>query len=77
MKLPEIPGKIIAQIAMAPLKKMNQRASGVWVGERVHTTTPRMHPSVMNSPSRSFHPEIPRRMNIDEATIRPKKNAHV
>ena len=29
MKLPEMPGRIIAHMAMAPLRNMNQRASGV------------------------------------------------
>ena len=29
MKLPEMPGRIIAQMAIAPLRNMNQRASGV------------------------------------------------
>ena len=29
MKLPEMPGRIIAQIAMAPLMKMNHSPSGV------------------------------------------------
>ena len=44
MKLPEIPGRIIAQIARAPLRKMNQRASGVCVGDKVHKCTgPRIH----------------------------------
>ena len=77
MKLPEMPGRIIAQMAMAPLRKMNQYASGVWVGDKVHTVTPSPTPRIMKSMSRSFHPLIPRRMNIDEATMRPKKKAHV
>ena len=77
MKLPEMPGRIIAQIAIDPLRKINQRASGVCVGERVQMTTPRIQPNTKRSPSRSFQPEIPRRMKIDEATMRPKKNAHV
>ena len=32
MKAPDIPGKIIAQIANIPHKKMNHRSVGVWAG---------------------------------------------
>ena len=77
MKLPEMPGSIMAQIAMAPLRNMNQRASGVSVGERVQIATPRAMPSATYSPSRNFHPLIPRRMKMDDATISPKKKAQV
>ena len=77
MKLPDMPGRIIAQMAIAPLRKMNHRSSGVWVGESVQTVTPRMMPRSSMPPSRAFQPEIPRRMNMDDATISPKKNAHV
>ena len=77
MKLPEMPGSIMAHIAMAPLRNMNQRASGVWVGDSVQTTTPRMIPKISSMPSRNLHPEMPFRMKTDDATIRPKKNAQV
>ena len=40
-------------------------------------TTPRIHPKTRKRPSRSFQPEIPRSMKIDDATISPKKNAQV
>ena len=40
MKLPDMPGRIIAQMAIAPLMKMNHSASGVLVGESVQMTTP-------------------------------------
>ena len=33
IKLPDIPGRIIAQIAIAPEMKMNQYSSVVWLGE--------------------------------------------
>ena len=45
MKLPEIPGRIIAQIAIAPLRNINQSESGVVVGERVQITTPKTIPT--------------------------------
>ena len=77
MKLPDMPGSIIAQIAMAPLRNMNHSASGVLVGESVHITTPSMTPKARNAPSRTFQPDIPRMMKIDDATISPKKNAQV
>ena len=77
MKLPDIPGSTIAHIAIAPLMKMNQSPSGVWVGDRVHMTTPNMMPKMRNSPSRTFHPDIPFNMNMLEAAINPKKNPHV
>ena len=51
MKLPEMPGRIIAQMAMAPAMNTNQRASGVRVGESVHTTIPSTIPSTRKSPS--------------------------
>ena len=35
MKLPDIPGSIMAHMAMAPQMRMNQSPSGVSVGERV------------------------------------------
>ena len=34
-------------------------------------------PNTSRRPSQSFQPEIPRMMNIEDATIRPKKNAQV
>ena len=34
MKLPDIPGSIIAQMAMAPERKINQYVVGVSAGER-------------------------------------------
>ena len=77
MKLPDIPGSIIAQMARAPLRNMNQSASGVLTGESVQTVAPRTIPRVRNAPSASFHPEMPRNMNIDDATMSPKKNDHV
>ena len=77
MKLPDMPGSIIAQIAMAPLMNTNHRASGVLVGDSVQITTPRMTPKTRNAPSRIFHPDIPRMMKMEEATMSPKKNAQV
>ena len=77
MKLPDMPGRTMAQMAMAPLRKMNQRPSGVWVGERVQMVTPRITPRSSSTPSRSFQPLMPRMMNADDATMRPKKKAHV
>ena len=32
MKLPDIPGSIIAQMAIDPLRKTNHNSSGVWPG---------------------------------------------
>ena len=72
-----MPGRIIAQIAMAPDRKMNHRASGVSVGESVHTTTPSMTPSTSMTQSLSFQSLISLRMNTEEATMRPKKKAQV
>ena len=40
-------------------------------------TTPSTTPPIRKRISRRPQPEMPRRMNIDDATIRPKKNAHV
>ena len=77
IKLPEIPGRTIAQIARAPLMNTNQRASGVWVGESVHMIAPRATPKTSMTTSLSFHPETPFKIKIDDATISPKKNAHV
>ena len=34
MKEPEMPGRIMAQMAMAPLSTKNHQVSGVWVGTR-------------------------------------------
>ena len=77
MKLPDIPGSIMAHIAMAPQMRMNQSPSGVSVGERVQTTTPRMMPKTSITKSFTFHALMPFRMNMDDATMRPKKKAHV
>ena len=77
MKLPLMPGSIIAHIAIAPDRNMNHSASGVWVGDSVHTTTPSMMPSTSITKSFPFHPLMSLSMKTDEATIRPKKNAHV
>ena len=40
-------------------------------------TAPSNTPKTSRSPSRQRHPDIPRRMKIDDATMRPKKKAHV
>ena len=77
MKLPEIPGRIIAQMAMAPVRKINHKSSGVSVGESVQTTTPKITPNIVIVTDRSFQEFIPRSINRDDATIRPKKKAHV
>ena len=58
MKLPEIPGRIMVQTAMAPQMNMNQRSSGVVVGDRVQMTTPRAMPTAKNIKSSTFHPLI-------------------
>ncbi len=77
MKLPEMPGSIIAHIAMAPLMKTNHSPSGVLVGERVHITVPSTIPKARRHISLTLQSEMPRRMNIDEAAMSPKKKAHV
>lgn len=77
MKLPDMPGSIMAHIAMAPLRKMNQRSSGVSVGESVHTTTPRKMPKTTISNESGVHLFISLRMKMEDATIRPKKNPQV
>ena len=77
MKLPEIPGRIIAQMATAPHRNTNHSPSGVSVGVSVQITAPRPTPKTVRTTSLNFHPEIPRRMKTDDATMSPKKNAHV
>lgn len=56
MKLPEMPGRIIVQIAIAPHIMMNQPASVVWVGESRQIIAPRKTPKTSQSPSATFQP---------------------
>ena len=70
---PEIPGKIIAQMAIDPLKKTNSAVSGVSVGTRVTTQNPTIAPTRINPPCPQVSPSIAlTRIQIDP-TIKPKK----
>ncbi len=77
MKLPEIPGRIIVQMAMAPHSAMNQRSDVVSVGERRQMNAPRATPPINQQRSLPFHPLMSESMNMAETIIRPKKNAQV
>lgn len=44
---PEIPGRIMAQMAIAPEKKKAIGLAGVWVGERVAMTYPKRMVMIM------------------------------
>lgn len=74
MKAPEMPGRIMAQIAMAPDSMMNHHVSGVSVGVAmvIHhaAATPTRHAATV----RTFQCPICLATSSAEATISPKKN---
>ena len=76
MKLPDIPGSIIAQIAMAPEMKINHKSLGVCAGESRQIAAPIAVPI---SIGRMFEILLSlisfNKMNAD-AIISPKKNDH-
>ena len=76
MKLPEIPGKIMAQIAMAPHRKMNHRWFGVSVGDTRHIAAPAAIPSSRAMMFFILVKSISLRISIAEAIMRPKKKDH-
>ena len=77
MKLPDIPGRIMVQMAMAPQRAMNQRSDVVSVGDSRHMKAPRAIPARSQAESAGFHPLMSESMNITETTINPKKKAQV
>ena len=56
MKLPEMPGRIIVQTAIAPQMNINHRSSGVVVGDRVQMTGRTFDLVVEDSPSHELGP---------------------
>ena len=77
MKLPEMPGSIMVQMARAPQTNKNQRSSGVSVGESVHTASPSSRPKARKTTSTPFQPFISLNMVTLEAMMSPKKKAQV
>ena len=77
MKLPEMPGRIIVQIAIAPQIAMNQGASGVVEGDRRQIAAPIAAPMASQRTSTAFLPLRSASMNTAETRISPKKNAQV
>ena len=62
---------------MAPQRKMNQMSSVVLVGDIVQITSPSARPmtaGIRSAPRKSL---MPRTITTADASIRPKKNAHV
>src|SRR5690606_41656650 len=74
---PEMPGRIIAQIARAPDRNTNHSASGLCVGELTVIRYATTMPTTMEPTTATFHRVIERRINGDEINISPKKNDQV
>ena len=76
MKLPEMPGKIMAQMAMAPQRKMNHSAEGVSAGVMTvmnqAATAPTTNPAMLLT----SHRVTSRETNHVDASTSPKKKAH-
>ncbi len=76
MNAPEMPGRIMAQMAMAPDSMMNHHVSGVSAGEAtvIHHAT--AMPASKAAALRQSHFPTCRATSSAEATISPKKNDH-
>ena len=77
MKLPEIPGSIMVQMAIAPQRAMNHMSEVVSVGDIRQMKAPRAIPATSQKMSDPFQPLMSESMNMAETMIRPKKNAQV
>src|SRR5690606_27637287 len=77
IKLPDIPGKIIAQIAIIPLKKINQSEVGVSDGVAMVIKYATAIPTNSIKIFIILIYVILLKTATAEATIRPKKNDHI
>jgi hypothetical protein len=77
MKAPDMPGRIIAHMAIAPDKKINQNASGVSVGERIVMKYATTIPKINDTAVATFHFRMVLNISGEEIRIKPKKNDHV
>lgn len=73
MKAPEIPGRIIAQMATAPESMINHQSLGVCVGEAIVIQNASAVPTSSPSSEVRFHFRISRATKAAEATISPKR----
>ena len=76
MKLPDIPGNIIAQMAMAPQRKINQRSFGVSVGDIRQMAAPAAIPRARASRCLILVRSMSLSISIADAIMRPKKKDH-
>ena len=76
MKLPDIPGSIIAQIAMAPEMKINHKSLGVCAGESRQIAAQIAVPISIGRIFDIFDNLMSFNKMNDDATISPKKNDH-
>ena len=74
MKAPEMPGRIMAQMAMAPDSMMNHHVSGVSVGVAMVIHHAAAAPTRHAATVRTFQCPICLATSSAEATISPKKN---
>ena len=77
MNAPDMPGRIIAQMAIAPDSRMNHHVSGVCDGDAtvIHHATAMPHNS--ETTDAAFKRVTSRATNSAEATISPKKKAQI
>ena len=68
-----MPGRIIAQIAIAPERNMNHQASGVSAGERREIAAAAAIPATIASRCWMRNLPTPFSTKKEEARIRPKK----
>ena len=73
---PDIPGSIMAHIAILPARKMNQKASGVSAGVAIVIQNAIAAPISIDIITPGVHFFISLNTKIDEIIIRPKKNDH-
>ena len=73
MKLPEIPGRIMAQMAMAPDKKMNHSPLGVLAGVASVIRNAMIIPTSKEITTTTRHLTIFRKTNTADIMISPKK----
>ncbi len=77
MNAPLMPGRIMAQMATNPHRKINHRVSGVLMGIRLTIREPEIIPATKQIPALPNQPVTCLPTIRTEATMRPKKRLQV
>ena len=77
MKLPEMPGRIMAQIATAPQKNRYRVVISTSAGRATPMASAAPPPTASSTATRAVQRRTWRTMNSEEATMRPQKKDQI